>query len=194
MSVCRAKWESVVPGLDTEDWEDDCFAHFTRLISARNQLIHYKFLHHIYMTPAKIAIIFGSVTSSCWGCSERGADCMHIFWDCPGIQKYWMDILMCVQKVTTISLSTSVRLCLLGLVDDLTPTAMQTLLTLLFFHDRKHIVLSWKSSTPPLVESWKVSVNRALPFYKATYLNRGVLLKFDKVWGGWMASPLTITD
>lgn len=174
LTVCRFKWELVVPDLDTVDWEDVWDAPFTRLISAHDQLIHYKFLHRVYLTPAKIAQIFNSVTSACWQCSASGANFMHIFWDCPGIQNYWGAVFLCVQEVTIISLNPSVKYCLLGLVDDLAPTtAIRTLLTLLFFHARKHLVLSWTSTTPPSVESWKASVNKTVPFYKATYLNRG---------------------
>lgn len=54
-------------------------APLTRLISARDQLTHYKCLHHIYLTPAMLAKIFDNSSSSCWGCSVPGADFMHFF-------------------------------------------------------------------------------------------------------------------
>ena len=75
-----------------------------------------------------------------------------------------------------------------------TTRARRTLLVLLLFYAKKRIILSWKSSSAPTATAWKVLVNKAIPFYKATYLSRGALTKFDKVWGGWMASTDTVSD
>lgn len=83
----------------------------------------------------------------------------------------------------------------MGLVDNLAPKRVtRTLLTILIYYARKTIVLSWKKSNPPSVSAWRGVVNRAAPFYKATYINRGIPQKFDKVWGSWMNSDTTVAD
>ena len=123
------------------------------------------------------------------------ADFMHVFWDCPRVQPYWQGVVDCIRSVTSISIPITVEVCLLHLVEPLATTrAIRTLLILLFFYAKKRIILSWKSSSAPTVESWKVLVNKVIPFYKATYLSRGALTKFDKVWGGWLASVDTVSD
>lgn len=69
----------------------------------------------------------------------------------------------------------TIRVCLLGLVEEVVPSrAHITLLNILFFYGRK-------AGVPDLV-FWKGLVHSMIPFYKATYLFRGCRKKFEKVW------------
>lgn len=130
--------------------------------------------------------MFGTQHSLCCICAAPLANFMHIFWECPSIKAYWQAIASCIRSVTSASIPVSIEVCLLHLVEPLATTrAIRTLLTLLLFYAKKLIILSWKSSVSPTLESWKTLVNKAVPFYKTTYLSRGALNKFEKVWEGW---------
>ena len=80
LSPCRRAWDSVTAGLDRDDWDDVWGAAFQALVSTRDRLIHYKFLHRAYLTPARLARMFRGQGSACWRCSAPTADFMHIFW------------------------------------------------------------------------------------------------------------------
>lgn len=71
-----------------------------------------------------------------------------------------------------------VRVCLLGLVDDVVPSrALRTLLNILLFYGREAILLNWKKTRAPSLVYWKGLVNSMMPHYKATYVARGLRKK-----------------
>ena len=87
----------------------------------------------------------------------------------------------------------TVRVCLLGLVEDVLPSrAHRTLLNILLFYARKAILLRWRKPGAPTLGFWKGLVNSMLPYYKSTYLSRGCGGKFNKVWRAWYDSDLTL--
>lgn len=155
--------------------------------------IQFKCLHRSYLTPARLSKIFPTVSTECWRRSHSPADANHIFWRCPKILKFWEDITSCITELISVPIPMTIRVCLLGLVDDLVPTrAMRTLLNILLFYRRKAILLAWKKPEAPTISSWKGLVNSMLPFYKATYETRGCIKKFDRVWQAWFKSNTTV--
>ena len=187
---CRGRWVEEVPDLDGDDWDDMWSSPFAYLVSARDRLIHFKFLHRIYYTPARLARIYRAASAECWRCSHSPADFSHVFWGCPVVKDYWASVLACIVEVVKIPVPSSVEVCLLGLVDGLAPArAVRTLVSLLLFYARKALLLHWKSPLAPTILFWKGLVNKVTPLYKATYLSRGCPRKFNKVWKTWIDSP-----
>lgn len=79
-----------------------------------------------------------------------------------------------LSELLTVPIPMSVRVCLLGLVDEVVPSkAHRTLLDILLFYARKAILLHWKKAVAPTLSFWKGLVNSMMPFYKATYVSRG---------------------
>lgn len=68
---CREQRMAEIPEIQGEDWEDMWDHPFKHLLSARDRLIQFKFLHRIYHTPARLACIYPSATDKCWRCSPR---------------------------------------------------------------------------------------------------------------------------
>lgn len=122
MQTCRLAWETVAPGLGRDDWDDMWGTAFQCLVSTRDCLIHYKFLHRTYLTPARLARMFGNQHSLCWRYSAPLAKSIHIFWDCPQIRPCWQTVAQCIQSVTSISIPISIEVCLLHLVEPLDTT------------------------------------------------------------------------
>lgn len=111
---------------------------------------------------------------------------------CPGIVKYWEEVISTINSGGQISLTQSVSLSLLGLVEELVPTvAGRTMHSLLLYYARKAITMSWKKVTPPSFAFLKHPVNVNLPLYKDTYVNWGCPKKYDKVWSKWLADATT---
>lgn len=118
---------------------------FQHLVSARDRLIQFKFLHRSYYTPARLTKIFGTVSAECWRCTFSPANASHIFWHCPHIIRYWEEVLSCVSDLLTTPIPLTIRVCLLGLVEEVVQTrALRTLLTIILFYAKKAILLRWK--------------------------------------------------
>lgn len=176
-----------------EDWDNLWTQPFKQLVSTRDRFIQFKFLHRSYYTPARLSKIFPTASVECWRCFHSPADAEHIFWHCPHVRRFWVDITSCIAELISVPIPTTVRVCLLGLVDDVVPThAMRTMLNVLLLYGRKVILLAWKKPEAPSISSWKGLVNSMLPYYKATYEARGYLKKFDRVWQTWFKSSTTV--
>lgn len=155
---------------------------FTHLVLARDRLIHFKILHRIYYTPAKLSSIYSQFSEECWRCSHSPATFGHVFWYCSVVQDFWKEVLHCITEVTSLTLTMMVRICLLGLVEGLASTRAQcTLLSLLLFYTRKALILYWKKPVMPSLAYWKGLVNKMVPFCKTTYMSRGCPIKFEKI-------------
>lgn len=120
---------------------------FKHLVSAKDKLICFQFLHRSYFTPPRLAKIFPSVSAEWWRCSHLPADADHIFWKCTLIQdqRFWSAFTLCISELLVIPMTTTIRVCLLGLFEDVVPSrALRTLLNILFFYGMKAILLKWK--------------------------------------------------
>lgn len=189
LSRCRERWALEVPGIQGEDWYDLWMQPFKHLVSARDRLVQFKFLHRSYYSLARIAKIFHTASAERWRCSHSPANGDHIFWLCPHIQQYWSEITSCISDLLVVPIPMTVRVCLLGLVDEVVPSrALRTLLNILLTYGRKAILLNWKKPRAPSLASWKGLVNSMMSHYKATYIARGCGKKFDKVWQAWYKS------
>ena len=190
---CRDKWVSEVPDIQGEDWDEMWTHPFQHLVAARDRLIHFKFLHRIYYTPARLATIYPSVPAGCWRCTFAPAAAEHVFWSCPRIKPFWSEVTSCISAVLLTPVPMTITVCLLGLVEGVVPSrAHRTLLNILLFYGRKAILLKWRKPEAPELRFWKGLVNSMMPYYKATYLSRGCGKKFDKVWQAWYNSDLTV--
>lgn len=115
---------------------------FKHLVSARDRLMHFKFVHRIYFTLARLSAIYPSVSSECWRCSCSPADAIYIFWECALIRAFWGVAISCIEGILKVPIPLSIRACLLSLVEEVVPyRALRTLLNILFFYGRKAILL-----------------------------------------------------
>lgn len=147
ITKCRERWEREIADIQGEDWDDMWDHPFKYLVSARDRLIHFKFLHRVYLTPARLSRIYPTVSSQCWRCSHTPADAEHIFWSCTHIQRFWSDITECLAEVLSTPVPLTPRVCLIGLVEEVVPScAHRTLLNIGLFYGRKAILLNWKKN------------------------------------------------
>lgn len=85
-------WQSDLPSLDREDW-DDCLEQGPRLvISSRDKLIQVKFLHRVYYMPQKLHCIFPDQDPICPKCRTQVGSFLHMFWECPIIRSFWSEV------------------------------------------------------------------------------------------------------
>lgn len=139
-------------GCRAELWtQNHSFKYIFQWQSARNYLTYYIFLHRFYFTLARLARIYRNQSSFCWHCSSMHARFLQIFWECPGIELYWKEVLASTTSVTTIPIIPSIEVCLLSLVDSLVPT--NAIRTLLLFFARKLIILSCKKTLTPSLDA-----------------------------------------
>lgn len=171
-------WVTDIPDTYDDDWKKLWDTQFKQLVSIRDRLIQFKIIHRAYFYPHMLHRINPSISSVCWWCNHSKGDFFHILWSCLAITSYWMDIIKIISMVT--QTRSILKICLLGLVENLSPTtAGRMLIGLLLFYARKAIMLCWKKSFAHTIPYWKQLVNSNLPLYRDTIANVGCQ---KKVW------------
>lgn len=160
LSALWNKWLVDILDLDGDGLSDIWHFSFKQLVSLRDCLIQFKVVHQAYYTPYRVHKMVPNTPPDCWRCSHSRGDFIDIFWSYPIIAEHWEAVVNVIQRVSSWNLSPSLRVCLLGLVEELAPTvAERTMLGHLLFYPRKAITLTWKKPTPPTVSTWMKLVN-----------------------------------
>lgn len=81
-----------MPELTEEGWEEATEVCFQDIISTADQFIQFKFIHHLYYTPSKLARMGLGIAAVCSRCNLANADLFHMFWSCPGLTSYWKEL------------------------------------------------------------------------------------------------------
>lgn len=143
------------------------------MISARDRFIQIKFLHRAYFSPQCLARIYPDNSPACPKCaSEEGS---FFVWSCQHIQTFWRGVvnIININSVSKLKVPCDPIPLLLGIVDTLeAPQSKKLFVFYAAFYARKAILLQWKGTIPPMIQQWKTLINKALPFYKLTYIGR----------------------
>lgn len=64
----------------------------------------YKLVQRWYLTPNRMAKLFRQGTRKCWCCKATHADYIHMWWSCPIIFHFWMNINSYLWEITKVIL------------------------------------------------------------------------------------------
>lgn len=117
----RRAWETDTGEVIPDDVWNYCCSQ-TRFVSSnyRHKLLHYKYIHRIYLTPVFLHKIHPEASETCPKCKVEGADFAHLTWNCGVIQKYWDTVFRSLSLMVEQSLHPTPLLALLGYVKPLT--------------------------------------------------------------------------
>lgn len=74
--------------------------------------MNYKFLARWYLTPVRIQKYQPDSSPCCWrNCGGR-ATMTHIWWECPKIKKYWLEIVDLINQITEEKIDYNMLTCL----------------------------------------------------------------------------------
>lgn len=187
--MVAAQWKTDIPSLAEETWLEVLDTMVPSMISARDKMLQFNFLHRIYYTPKRLHKMGRRESPECPQCNAEVGDFFHMVWTCPRVMSYWRAILTYMEEKIGLPNIYSPARCLLGdLEEEELSTSQKTLLRRVFCYAKKALALRWKNPNPPSLLDWLKLVNNALPMYKLTYQARGSNKKFNKIWGKWIAN------
>lgn len=67
-----AEWQSDIPTLADDNWEEGIQQYLPLMVSARHRFAQVKFLHRAYFSPQRLAKIYPTTSSVCPKCSSKG--------------------------------------------------------------------------------------------------------------------------
>lgn len=161
-----AQWRADLPDLDIEDWKGCLEDSVKLLISTRDKLIQIHFLHRVYYMPQRLHRIYPQRSPDCTYCVGDVGTYLHMFWSCPRVAHFWGEMVELVNVRLQLTLPTTPKLLLLGIQDDdQRHRCTKLLISYLFYHAKREIIVKW-NSPPPSVASWEKSNNTERPLYK----------------------------
>lgn len=148
------------------------------MISARDKIIQYNFLHRIHYTPACLYKMGRVDSPECCGCHTEVRDYFHMIWQCPHLVRFWKAVLMCLENRLAIPNVYSPTRCFLGGFGEENLSSNKKTLLNIVFYAKKALALKWKNPTLPPVQFWVDLINRA-----QTNMPLGVALKNLRSYG-----------
>lgn len=122
-----SRWQTHVPSLAGDDWEEGIQQYLSLMISARDRFTQLKFLHRAYYTPERLAKIYPAHSPLCPKCSTEVGSFIHVTWSCQCIQSFWDGVLQDINSISKLHVTRDPILLLLGIVDRLETTQSKKL-------------------------------------------------------------------
>lgn len=145
------RWEAALRKIiDEHDWQYSC----TLLTSNCNlRIIHFKFLHQLCYTPAKLHSFGLRESNKCQRCNASGADFLHMSWACPQLQIYWRDVTNTLTEMLSEQIPTTPLVCILG-IRKLKYARRRKFLAVALLLAKRRIAICWGSKRPPRLKDW----------------------------------------
>ena len=102
-------------------------------------------------------------------------DHTHIFWGCPKLRGYWINIKKEMDKIFKSDISIDPQLALLDIIQGMN-NEQGYLMHILLMVARKMITLNWMNPSPPTKEQW---VQKLKQVYKMEHMTAQLQLKME---------------
>lgn len=102
VSQLLSAWQSDIPALADDDWEDGIQQYISLMISSREKFTQVTFLHRVYYSPERLSRIYPNRRPACHRCNTEEGSFFHVVWSCPQLQIFWrgvVDILNFIGKL-----------------------------------------------------------------------------------------------
>ncbi|CAI5660574.1 unnamed protein product [Oreochromis niloticus] len=167
-----------------EVWERSlCMIHSCS-INARHQLIQFKVLHRLHYSKTKLHRIFPSISSICDRCKLGEGSLTHLFWTCPKLYHYWLNIFNCFSDIYNCTLEPDPIIALFGSSSSLLHLSSAAQTTVLFgmVIAKKIILTLWKTDIVPQFKMWLTELTALLHMERIRYILADKLSNFFDVW------------
>lgn len=122
----------------------------------------------------------------CWRkCGETLANHFHIFWECPAIQSYWLEVVENINLIMGYRIKNDFRTIYLGDISNFTKTNDRYLIKILLVASKKALTRRWLSEDPPTKNEWIGIVKDIYNMEKITFSLNLNMDKFDSCWKKW---------
>ena len=186
VSKSRERWERDIGLLTSEQWNQILQRGTLVSITPAQRLSHLFLLHRVYYTPKKMFVLGWNANDECPRCKATG-DFIHMFWRCPKLFRYWIEVINRINKIFKTSLEPEARTCLLGDAEEhrIPAGALESVLRCLF-QARKLIAQRWQAHVPPTVENWVENINALIWCERVAFIKQGNYNRFRRVWEPWL--------
>lgn len=154
---CKNAWEKEMGNVLPNDiWRTALTRINTCSINSLHRLIQFKVIHRYHYSKVKLSKFYESVSPICDKCNISEGTLLHMFWDCPLIQKFWSDIFSFFSNVYSKVIVLDREFAILGasLMSSDFPLYIQNALLMGTIVAKRLILKDWKANSTPSVQTW----------------------------------------
>uniref|UniRef100_A0A3B1IMJ8 Reverse transcriptase domain-containing protein n=1 Tax=Astyanax mexicanus TaxID=7994 RepID=A0A3B1IMJ8_ASTMX len=184
----KSRWEKEANVMLTEDdWTNICRTLSTTSSSSLWREFTWKNILRFFITPnIKKVQSNNPAHGQCWRiCGNMSAGPFHIFWDCPNISEYWVDVVKEIRSILNYDLDFNFSVIYLGNVPAELRNSDRYLLQILLAGSKKAITKKWLSKESPTLSDWVEIVQEIYVMEKMTFSIRQSAKRFKTYWGNW---------
>lgn len=158
-------------------------------INARLQLVQFKVVHWLHYSKTRLNRIFPDVSPTCDRCSAADGTLGYLFWSCPMLTKFWVDIFSLYSVVYNRQMVPDSLLVILGCSNDSLslPHTLQQALMFGMIIAKRVILKEWKSAAPPCFKRWLNDMVSCLYLEEVRFSLSTSQDKFEKIWGPYIS-------
>lgn len=170
-----------------EEWYSCCGYQWKCTSSHIWREFSWKCLIRFFVTP-KQKTHFAGEDPQCWRkCGSRDANHWHIFWGCPIIVNFWLEMHKILENMFNMKIPYHFKTFILGETNFLTGHLNKYLFGILISAGKKTITRHWLHPDSPTIEEWTDIVNEIYIMEKITFSLRLQLDKFTRSWSKWIS-------
>lgn len=171
--------------IEDEEWETICNGCHKDINSNMWKEFDWKTKTRFFKTLLVISkFVDNPATMYCWrGCGMVG-DHSHIFWDCPRILSFWIEIKKEIDTILGIKIALTPSQFLFDLVaEGRYDRDQKHLLHILLMTARKMVTIYWMNPQPPTIVQWKQKLREV---YVMEALTAKLQLRSDAFGRRWL--------
>lgn len=181
------EWEKDLNHTFTESQLEHLFRlTHTSTVDTKMQENSYKVLTRWYRVPTKLTKIYPSLSAACWReCGLRGSF-LHIWWECPKLRPFWLDIHTQIKLILDVELPDSPLESLLHFPTIPLGQYRKSILPHLLNAARRLIPIHWKKPQIPTRAEWIGLVDNIMAAEEWMAKCKDKYEKFYSIWATWM--------
>lgn len=185
----KGTWERELGLVFDEHWWESALKVIHKAsICARLTLIQFKVVFRCHYSKTRLAQLFLDVVDVCNRCAPSPCNLTHMFFSCPALTNFWQIYFNTLSRIFSKTVDISPHIGIFGLPEEYTQYSTKELEVIAFTPRiaKRHLLLTWKSTTAPSSIQWIKEVMSFLKVEKIRYSKPGHLNKFYNKWQPFM--------
>uniref|UniRef100_A0A669C0E2 Reverse transcriptase zinc-binding domain-containing protein n=1 Tax=Oreochromis niloticus TaxID=8128 RepID=A0A669C0E2_ORENI len=115
-SKLKTLWEEDLNmTISDETWASTLKHVNTTSLCARLCLIQFKVVHRAHFSKSRVSCIYPEFTPYCDRCKTAEASLIHMYWSCPSLVQFWIDICHTLSRILSVTLAPGPLIALFGI-------------------------------------------------------------------------------
>lgn len=181
----RSAWEEELGRSFEDDWWREAISRINSTTScARLGLIQFKVFHRLHYSKARLTEIFPELDDKCDRCSHTPANLSHMFYFCPKLQPFWETFFRTLSTIWGVDLQPCPQISIFGVPKTIfnLNNIQKDVISFSSLIARRRILLYWKSTSPPTINSWIEDMMKFIKLEKIKFTLRGSSGNFLARW------------